>query len=506
VTPVQSAIAVIESLSDPIFLVDGEGLLAGVNSGASVLIGLPKASVTGMPFGNIVEYDAAEVERKLAGWRRGREAVPGTLLIRTPDGTRKVLCEVAAIAFGIPESPALVLIRCRERLEATHHFTALEDRIQALAREIRERQRTEEALRNSERRFRGIFENASDAILIADDGGMIVEANPAACELVGRPMDELSHLRVMDLSPALSQDEVKDRWQAFVESGTQRGYFTIIRPSGELREAEYSAVRHFIEGRHLSILRDVTEQRRTAAERDRQTAALARSNTELEQFAHIASHDLQEPLRTISSFLQLTERRLGSELDSEAAYYMSTVRGAVHRLQRIILDLLEFSRLGRTEYTQAAVDLDKIVADVRSTLTAAVEDAGASLTIGRLPVVMGDSTQLFQLFLNVISNALKFRSEKPQIEVTAQQHGQEWLILVRDNGPGIEAQYFGRIFEPFRRLHGQDVPGSGIGLAISRRVVENHGGRIWVESEPEVGSTFYIALPMEPAVSQMQGR
>lgn len=497
-TPVQSAVAVVESFSDPILLVDSGGFLAGGNQAAALLCGIAKADLRGKPLSHLVENAPQEIGQKLAAWRRGRDPLPGTLLIRTPDGTREILCEGSAVVFGHAAPQGLVLLRCRERLEGTQRFTALEDRIQALGREIRERQRTGQALINSERRFRGIFEHASDAILIADDNGLIVEANPAACELVGRAMDELSHLSVRDLGPSGSDHEIGDRWSTFIERGIQRGVFTIARPNGELREAEYSAVTHFIEGRHLSILRDVTEQRRAAAERDRQAEALARSNAELEQFAYVASHDLQEPLRTISSFLQLAERRLGPELDPEIAGYMSTVRSAVHRLRRILLDWLEFSALGSTEQDPAPVDLDKVLRDVAGMLAVEVEETGAIVTVEPLPVVVGDSTQLYRLFFGMLSNALKFRSGKPRIEVLGERQGKEWVIRVRDNGPGIEPRYFDRIFEPFRRLHGHEIPGSGIGLAISKRVVENHGGRIWVESAPGVGSTFYVALPSEP--------
>ncbi len=470
-TPLASAAAFAQSLSDPIFIIDQEGLLAGANDSAADLLGSTKDMLTGQAFAAIADAPPQEIQHKLASWRRSRSAVPGTITIRTATGRSKLQCEGSAPALGDSDSARFILLRCW----------------------------AERVLPDNERRFRAVFENASDAIIIANDAGMIVEANPAACELAGRTMDELTQLRVVDLSPVTIHGETQDRWRSFIENGTQRGFFTISRPDGEVREVEYNAVRDFIEGRHLSVLRDVTEQRRSVAELERQTEALANSNAELEQFAYVASHDLQEPLRTISSFLQLAERRLGTALDHETSVYMTTVRGAVHRLRRIILDLLEFSRLGRTERQRLPVDLGKIAAGVLDALEREVEEAGAAISIGQLPILVGDASQFHQLLLNLLGNALKFRSVNPFIAVTAERQGDEWVILIADNGPGIESRYFGRIFEPFRRLHGHEIPGSGIGLAISRRVVQNHGGRIWVESEPGIGSTFGIAFPVKPA-------
>ena len=493
-TPVEVAVAIADSISDPILLIDNWGLLAGANTMASVLIGFPKATLIGKRLTDLIEGDRAAVTAKLRSWRRSVEPIPGILTIRTVNGGRKLICEGSALRIGDSDSEHLVIIRCSEPEGATQRFTALEDKIQALDREIHERQQIENALRDSEQRFRGIFENASDAMIVANDDGLIVEANPAACELVGRSIDELSHLRVADLG-ALSLDKTEELWKDFIHSGTQHGTFPILRPDGEVREAEYNAVRDFVEGRHLSILRDVTERQRAAAERERQAEALARSNAELEQFAYVVSHDLQEPLRTISSFLQLTERRLASLLDAETTEYISLVKGAVYRLQRVILDLLEFSRLGRTEHQRHRVNLGKLVPSTLLTLRSSIEEAGAIVSVGPMPEVEGDPTRLHQLFLNLIGNALKFRRGKPEIQVCAERHGEEWVISVRDNGQGIEPEYFDRIFEPFRRLHGHEVPGSGIGLAICKRVAENHGGRIWVESELGIGSTFFVALP-----------
>ncbi len=490
--PIQAALATAECISDPIFLVQHEGLILGANSAAAALTNRPKSDLSGTPFSSLIQNpDLPEI---LTRWRRGRDPVPGSLTIKTADGPRQISCEASGIALEGRDSPGAVLIRCREHTGGVQRFQALEDKIQALAREIRERQRAEEASRQTEQRFRGIFEHAMDAMLIADNDALIVDANPAAFDLIGRAPDDLGHTHAFDLSGE-GGESARKRWADFLQTGVQRGLFPIRRPDGAVREVEYSAVRDFVEGRHLAILRDVTERQREAAERERQAQALARSNKELEQFAYIASHDLQEPLRTIASFVELTRRRIGPALDPESSDYMTLVREAVHRLQRIILDLLEFSSLGRTARSFSIVNLDHTLAYLVRGLRTYIEDTNADVRVAPLPLVEGDPAQLSQLFRNLLENALKFRSAHPEIVISSERRGDEWIVSVCDNGPGIESQYFDRIFEPFRRLHGPEVPGSGIGLAICRRVAENHGGRIWVESEPGSGSVFRVALP-----------
>lgn len=491
-TLAEAAVAVAQSISDPIFLVDLQGRLTGANSAGAGLLGTPSAPLAGLPLSDFVDENPEELLNKLGQWARSIEPVPAALALRSAGGYP---LEFEAAGLAAPFAEPVVLIRGREHRPAAHAVRELEEKIQALGNEVRQRQQIEQALRESEQRFRGIFENASDAILIADDNALIVEANPAACELLGRTMEDLANTRVMDLAPRQFAEAATGAWSEFLRTGIQHGLFTLERPDGSSRDTEYNAVRGFLEGRHLSILRDVTERQHASAELERQARALERSNAELEQFAYIASHDLQEPLRTIASFVQLTQRRLGSTLDSETAEYMSVVLDGVHRLQRVILDLLEFSRLGTTERHISGVDLNETIHYIRGTLRSRMDESGGTISVERLPVVEGDATQLYQLFLNLIGNALKFRRGTPEVHVSAEPAGEEWLISVRDNGPGIAPEYFARIFEPFRRLHGREIPGSGIGLAICKRVVENHKGRIWVESELDSGSTFFVALP-----------
>jgi light-regulated signal transduction histidine kinase (bacteriophytochrome) len=224
---------------------------------------------------------------------------------------------------------------------------------------------------------------------------------------------------------------------------------------------------------------------------------LQRSNAELEQFAYVASHDLQEPLRMVSNYTQLLARRYQGRLDEDADTFIGFAVEGAARMQQLINDLLEFSRVATKAKEAQPVEMDTALNFALANLTAALDEAGAKVIHGELPAVIGDDSQLSRVFQNLIGNAIKFRGpEAPVIEVTAEQDGDYWRFGVRDNGIGIAPQYSERIFVIFQRLHTRDeYAGTGIGLALCKRIVERHGGRIWVESAAGEGATFYFTLP-----------
>jgi PAS domain S-box-containing protein len=254
---------------------------------------------------------------------------------------------------------------------------------------------------------------------------------------------------------------------------------------------------------------DVTPRReaelrlqRAATEVETANADLARSNAELEQFAYVTSHDLQEPLRMVANFTELLQKRYQGQLGADADEFIGFVVDGAVRMQGLINDLLAYSRAGRRERPSAAVDSNLVVDRALDNLRAAVREKGAVVRRDTLPRVRGDAAQLTQLFQNLLGNALKFCGNRPPaVYVGARPDGEGvWRFGVRDNGIGIEPRHAARIFDVFQRLHGRgEYTGNGIGLAICKKVVEQHGGRIWVEPAPGQGSIFYFTLPAAPA-------
>jgi signal transduction histidine kinase len=230
--------------------------------------------------------------------------------------------------------------------------------------------------------------------------------------------------------------------------------------------------------------------------------ALDRANAELEQFAYVASHDLREPLRMISSYMGLLVRRYGDQLDDDAREFTNFARAGADRMDRLILDLLEYSRVGRWNRTMTELDLGEVADQAACTLDAQVRAAGATVEIARgMPTVVASWEEILRLFQDLIGNALKYRDtgRPPVVRVSARRDGEFWLVSVADNGIGIAAEHFERIFLIFQRLHTRDqFEGTGIGLAIAKKVVERHGGRLWLESVPGQGSTFSFTLPARP--------
>jgi light-regulated signal transduction histidine kinase (bacteriophytochrome) len=241
----------------------------------------------------------------------------------------------------------------------------------------------------------------------------------------------------------------------------------------------------------VAAIRDITERRL-------QTEALARSNEALQQFAYVASHDLQEPLRMVSSYLQLLERRYKDKLDDDAREFIGFAVDGAKRMQALINDLLAYSRVGQPDAVHVEVALDKVASRVLEDLALTLQETGAKVTVGPLPAVRGEPSQLGQVFQNLISNALKFHrpGQPPTVEVRAHRQEGGWAITVRDEGIGLDPQYKDRIFQIFQRLHTrEEYPGTGIGLAICKRIVEQHGGTIGVESRLGSGTAFTFTLP-----------
>lgn len=387
----------------------------------------------------------------------------------------------------------------------------------ALNTELSERKRAEQSLRDSEALYHSLVDTLPISIIRKDLNGRVTYGNRGYCERMGRPLAELMgksdyELFPKDLAEKYCNDDEKvvrsgEIFEGIEEHRAKDGTKSFVH----VLKAPVRDARNLVVGTQV-IFWDVTARKLAEEALERAAAELARSNKELEQFAYVASHDLQEPLRMITSYTQLIAKRYHEKLDQDARDFMHFAVDGAMRMQKLIQGLLEYSRVGSRGKPLEPTDTGNALGGAMANLRIAIEESRAKVTHDALPTLMADPIQLTQLFQNLIGNALKFRGEAPPaIHVSAERRArpesgapnapaEEWVFHVRDNGIGIEPQYFERIFVIFQRLHTQDrYPGTGIGLAICRKIVERHGGRIWLESKPGEGTCFHFTLPAATA-------
>ncbi|MFC7215769.1 PAS domain S-box protein [Saliphagus sp. GCM10025334] len=353
-------------------------------------------------------------------------------------------------------------------------------------------------------RYRALTEAANDVIVTIDAESTIRSVNPAVedifgyepDELVGESLttlmrDDLAARHRAGLQRYLETDERTLDWD-YVEIPGQRADGSTVSLSITFSEIVYENDRYF-----TGVIRDITNRKKRERQLERANERLTRSNKRLEQFAHAASHDLQEPLRMVSSYLQLIEQRYEDDLDADGMDYLEFAVGGADRMRAMIEGLLEYSRIETGGKPLEPTDLDAVFEDVLDDLEVQIERSNATITSDSLPQVRGDRTQLRQLFQNLLDNAMTYSGdEPPQIHVSAERDGTEWVVSVCDEGIGLDPAHDSRVFEVFQRLHSrEEYPGSGIGLALCKRIVERHGGDIWVDAEPGEGATFSVTLP-----------
>ena len=372
----------------------------------------------------------------------------------------------------------------------------------AVSRDIRDRIAADAALRESEERFRLTFEAAASGIAHVGLDGRFLLVNQSLCDILGLEKADLLGRSVKDISHPDDRD-VSDEQRARVHRGEidaahlEKRY---LRKDGSTIWVDLAIALVRKDGKpeyEIAIFDDITERKQAEAALHHAHEELKRSNAELAQFAYVASHDLQEPLRMVSSYTQLLARRYGDRLDADAREFMAYVVDGAARMKQLIEDLLAYSRVGTRGRDFKPVSIEAPLRRAIMNLKSAIDEAGASVSFDAMPTLEADEMQLAQLFQNLIGNALKFRSTSvPRIHVSSTEQEHEWEFAVTDNGIGIEKEYFERIFMVFQRLHNKaEYPGTGIGLAICKKVVERHGGRIWVESKPGEGSSFRFTLP-----------
>jgi PAS domain S-box-containing protein len=378
-----------------------------------------------------------------------------------------------------------------------------------LGRDVTERKRTEEALRESEARHRTLFETMAQGVVYQNAKGLIISANPAAERILGLTLNQM-----------MGRTSVDPRWEAIHEDGSDfpgdtHPAMVALKTCKPVRNVvmgvfhpgfnkhvwiNINAIPQFLAGESkpyqvYTTFEDITGLKLAAEELEKAVEELQRSNAELERFAYVASHDLQEPLRMVSSYTQLLERRYKDKLDADANDFINYAVDGAERMQQLLNDLLIYSRVGTRAKPFKRTDMEEVLQAALANLQVTIKESKARVIHDPLPTVMADEGQMVQVLQNLISNAVKFRGERsPRIRVSAERRDSEWVFSVKDNGIGIESQYFDRVFLVFQRLHRDEYPGTGTGLAIAKRIVERHGGRMWIESQPGKGSTFYFSI------------
>ena len=380
-----------------------------------------------------------------------------------------------------------------------------------VVQDITEKKQLEVALKLSEEQFRGAFENSAIGLGIVNTQKKWVVVNNSFCKMLGYEREELLQKSFQEITH--SDDLAEDlEYRTEMENG-KRSFFKMekryFHKDGHtiwvrlvvsmLKDKEgnphlfVTQIENITQRKeHEKVLQKLNEELALRAQE------LLNSNKELERFAYMASHDLQEPLRMVASFLQLLEKKYSNQLDDKAKEYIGYAVGGAKRMKVLIMDMLEYSRISSVAIQYEDIDLDKIVGDVRLNLLPVAENENAIIVANSLPVIRALKGQMLQLLQNLVGNALKYKSDERSavVEITAMDKEKEWEIRILDNGIGINAQHFDKIFIIFQRLHNKsDYTGTGIGLAICKKIVEKHGGKIWVESEVGKGSSFIFTIP-----------
>ena len=369
-------------------------------------------------------------------------------------------------------------------------------------KDITERKLTETALRESESKYRQIVELAEEGIWVIDSNARTTYVNQAMARMLGYEELEMFGRSLFDFMDEQAIQSANDNMELRRQGIAQRYEFKLKNQDGKDVWTYMSTSPVMDEKGNLlsccALVYNITDRKKSDQQMLQLTEDLKRSNQELEQFAYVASHDLQEPLRAVTSYTQLLAQRYQGNLDEKADKYINYIVDGATRMQQLINDLLAYSRLGTQGKKFELADCNAAVQQSLRNLQIAIAEKKAAIACDAMPTVMADESQLVQLFQNLIANSIKFcRQDIPLIDIAARRRENEWLFYVRDNGIGIDPEYADRIFIIFGRLHGRrEYPGTGIGLAMCKRIVERHGGRIWVESQEGKGATFYFTIPI----------
>jgi len=474
--------AILESALDCIVNMDQQGRIIEFNPAAEKTFGCSSAEVVGKPL--------AEVLLPPSSWETHRQGLAEHLAT----GESRLLdrrTEISAVRANGTEFP-IELTVTRVRGKGPPTFTGI-------IRDLTERKRAEEGLSH----LASIVESSGDAIIGKTLDGTVLSWNTGAERIYGYSAEEMRGRSIFLIVPPERGHEAQQILER-IKRGERVEHFETLRLKKDGRGIDISLTVSPIKDAAGKIIgasaigRDITERKRVEEVLQRQAAELARSNAELEQFCNVASHDLQEPLRMVASYTKLLARRYQGRLDKDADEFIAYAVDGATRMQTLINDLLRYSRVETRSKVFEPTDAGAALKWALANLRRAIEETGAIISSDPLPTVIADGMQLGQVFQNLIGNAIKFRSDRPlRVHLGAERKEAEFLFWVRDNGIGIAPQFRERVFVIFRRLHPvEEHPGTGIGLAICKKIIERHGGRIWVESEPSEGATFYFTIPI----------
>ena len=476
-----------------IILLGANGEIKDVNKKAEEFAGIPLEKMRGMHFRQLnflMEEEMPARAERFSRLLKGKRIEPfeSRLMGKNGDIHWVYIQFVLIKKDGVPSD---ILIICND-------ITGLK--------------KSEKALKESEKKFRQIAENIGEVFWVIDPKtGEVVYVSPAYRWVWGRTCQSLYENNgswIKAIHPEDRDQTVEMIWKGSnnIDEAKEGFEYRVIMPDGKIIWVWMQSFVIKDESGEISriicVASDITGYKKAEQEIKALLNELKRSNRELQQFAYVTSHDLQEPLRTIASFTQLMERRYRGKLDRDADEFMGYIVDASVRMKQMIMDLLEYSRVGTKQEDYHPVNIESELKNVLDNLNDLIERNRAQITYDTLPVVPGDRNQLFLLLQNLIINAIKFKKEDkpPKIHISAAEDFEngEYVFSIADNGIGIEEQYFDRIFIIFQRLHTrEEYHGTGIGLSVVKKIVERHGGRIWVESEFGEGSTFYFTVPIK---------
>jgi len=503
---------ILEKMAEGAVTLDEEFNILYANSCFAGMVGAPLPEVPGDLFIRfLMPKDHVRFQDLLA--RAACDNVKDEFGLICADQT-KIWVNISVSKINLPAEPDIL---CLIVTDLTARYNA-EKEILIVKNDLEKKvmQRTEtlklanKDLEQSQRMLRSITDNADTALFIMDQGQRCTFMNPAAEELTGFALEEVV-ARGVSLHEIIHHKRPDGSYyphnecpidNAFPTQNKMKGEDVFVHKDGHLYPVAFTASPKRDEsGKSIGTIievQDITERKRAEEELLRHMVRLEQSNEELEQFAYIAAHDLKEPLHTVINFVDMVAESLKAKLNQEEKECFGFIQRGALDAQELILSLLQYASINQKDYPLKLTDLNLLLKNCLSGLHVLIDESGAVVTSAFMPTLSVNGTHIIQVFSNLISNAIKFRGDnKPEIHIAARQEGEKWIFSVRDNGIGIDPEYKDRIFMIFKRLHSKKkYPGTGIGLAICKKVIEQHGGEIWVESEPGKGSAFCFSLPI----------